>query len=742
MEENLIYYISQGNNLMTEVKVKKRDGSMELFDTIKIKQSIAYACHNVDVNPLELESRIDYFMKNGIKTSEIQENIIEHAKQLATPENPEWLMVAGHAFVMSEYHNFKLRGKSFYEVIKANIKKNYYTPELLEFYSEESINELEKTIIMDRDLDCSYAALFTNKQKYQSKLELNQHMHMVNAMRFGQCVTAETRLDFVRDTYDILSKREFSLATPFMSSLRNGGNTASCFILSIEDDLDSIFDNVKRIARISKSGGGLGIYLGNLRAKGSMVGNVENASNTIVQWVKVINDTLVAVNQGGKRAGAGTVALPIWHNDVLDFLDMQTEHGDFRLKAYDVFPQLTVPSLFMERDKAQGRWVTFCPFEVRKKLGIDIRGLYGVSFNRAYEEIEAAVDQGKLKVFRIFNNARDITKLVMRTQFETGLPYIAYTDTINETNPNKGDPDSFGIPCVNLCTESFSNVTADKYGHVCNLGSINMGNIKDFEHLAEVARKTTRILNTGVSLTNHPDPITEAHNNRYRTIGLGVMGLHDYLAREYKSFADLSLIAKIFECIEYNAVLESVEMAKIHGSFGAYEFSSWKSGEMTTRFKSLGCGEYDWDFAQTQIDQYGIYNSQLTSPAPTTSTSISQDASASVLPVYNAFFSEDNKNGSMKVSAKFLRQNPLSYGKTQAKFNAIEVIDFVAEAQKFTDTGISMELLFDQNKENFKAKDLYDAIHYAHDKKIKAIYYIRSIKAKENAGEDCVACAG
>jgi ribonucleoside-diphosphate reductase alpha chain len=262
------------------------------------------------------------------------------------------------------------------------------------------------------------------------------------------------------------------------------------------------------------------------------------------------------------------------------------------------------------------------------------------------------------------------------------------------------------------------------------------------QEIAYVARNATRLLNAGVDLTLHPDEITKAHNERYRTIGVGTMGLHDFLAKNYSSFNDHALIAEIAECIEYNCALESVEIAKEKGPFGAFQYSEWKNGNMTKRFKALGCGKYDWDYLQSQIDKYGIYNSQLTSPAPTTSTSISQDASASILPVYSAFFSEDNKNGSIKVSAKYLAENPLSYGKTQAKFSAIEIIDFVSEFQKFTDTGISMELLFDHNKAGFSAKDLYDAIHHAFDKKIKAIYYIRSIKQKENAEESCVACAG
>ena len=724
------------------MQVTKRDGTKEQFDTLKIKQSIAYSCEGVKVNPLELESRIDYFMKNGISTADIQANIVQHALQLATPSTPEWLTVAGHAFAMDELHAFKVKGKGFADLVKQNCKNGLYTKDLLKFYSNDDLIALERLIDYERDLAHSYASLLTGKKKYQNKNELNQHMHMVNAMRFGQFEDEGTRLEVVKQIYDVLSKREFSLATPFMLNLRSGGNTASCFILAVEDDLGSIFDNVKRVAEISKNGGGLGIFLGYLRAKGSSVNGNDNAAGTVVQWVKILNDTLVAVNQGGRRAGAGTVALPIWHNDILDFLDMQTEHGDQRMKAYDVFPQVTVPDIFMERDKKNQPWVTFCPFEVKQKLNIDIRGMYGEEFRKAYLIIENAVLAGKLNVFRVIPSAKTVMKQIMRSQFETGLPYVAFTDTINEANPNKNDKEAYGIVCGNLCQESYSNVKPDKYSHVCNLGSINLGNIRDMQHLAEVSRLACRILNRGVQLTKNPDATTESHNKRYRTIGLGVMGLHDYFAREFTGYYNKELIADIFECIEYNAALESIALTKELGVFEAFESSEWKNGNITKRFKGLGNGKYDWDKVQEMIDTHGIHNSQLTSPAPTTSTSIYQDASASVLPIYSAFFSEDNKNGSLKVGARFLAENPIGYGKTQAKFSAIEIIDAVAEMQKFVDTGISMELIFDQNKENFSAKDLYNAIHYAHEKGIKTIYYIRSVKQKENSEEACVACAG
>lgn len=729
-----------------EILVVKRDGGKVPYDVAKLKQSIAHAVDGTGANPLALEAKIDQFLRNGMKTSDIQKNVIQHAKQLATPQEPEWLNVAGRALAADMWANFKLKGKPLADVIHYNVRKGEYSKDILKHYTDEDIAELDSYMKMENDLQHSHSSLLTVQKKYLGKYELNQHMHMVSAMRFAQLEKAERRVARAKEFYDILSQRKLSLATPFMSNLRKGGNVASCFILAIEDDLGSIFDNVKRMAQISKNGGGIGVFLGFIRAKGSMVGGYENAAGPVTQWVKIINDVAVAVNQGGKRAGAITPALPVWHNDIQDFLDMQTEHGDLRLKSYDVFPQVTIPDLFYARDLAHQPWTTFCPFEVKEKLGVDVRGKYGKDFEDAYAIIENAFDDGKLKVARRIENATDLMKIIMRSQFDTGLPYMTNIDTINAANPNKDDPEAYGILCANLCVESYSNVVADKYAHVCNLASINEGNIESLEELGYVARVATRLMNYGIELTNNPDPITEAHNKRYRTIGIGQMGLHDYLAKNWLTFKNTDVIKELAECIEFNAAWESTVMAEELGhTFEAFQYSEWANGNMVKRFKEQSGGKFDWDALQARIDKFGILNSQLTSPAPTTSTSIYQDASATVLPVYSAFFSEDNKNGSLLVGAKYLKENPIGYGKTFAKHSPFEIIDAVAAVQAFTDTGISMEWILDQNQEGFNAKMLYDAIHYAHKKKIKTIYYVRTIKknatlqAKEEA---CVACAG
>lgn len=726
------------------VTIVKRDGAIELFDIQKIKQSIANAVEQTGVSALELESKLDQFIKTGITTKEIQENIIQHALQLATAQSPEWLDVAGKALAADMWANFDLRKKSFKDIVKYNIQMGAYSKEL-SMYSDEQLDEIGAIVNNSRDLLHSHSSLVTVKNKYLGKHELNQTMHAVNALRFGQYELPETRMQFVKECYEALSLRKTSLATPFMSNMRQGGNNASCFILAMEDDLTSIFDNIKRAADISKRGGGLGIFIGYLRAKGSSVNGNDNAAGSVTSWCKIINATMVATNQNGKRAGAATVALPLWHADIQDFLDMQSEHGDLRTKSYDIFPQVTVPDLFMQRDKKNAMWTTFCPFEVKQKLGIDVRGLYGDKFEKAYESVEKAFIAGKLKVGSQVK-ARDLMKIIMRSQFETGLPYMAFIDEMNRRNPNAGNKDSYGIVCANLCCESYSNVMPDTMAHVCSLASVNLANICNLKELASITKLTTKMLEYGLHLTKAPTDITALHLKTFRTIGIGMMGLHDYLAKHHMTYKNLDLISEIAEIIELSAAEESVVLAKRFGTFGAFETSTWKSGKQVNYFKAHSKTRIQqWENLQKNIDKHGIRHSQLTSPAPTTSTSLYQQASATFLPVYSAFFAESNKNGDLLVAAKYLKENPLGYGKTLAKFDAKEIIDIASAIQKFTDTGISMELLFDQNKDNFKAKDLYDAIHYAYESKIKTIYYIRSIKKNatlERAEESCLSCAG
>lgn len=723
--------------------VKKRDGSLEAYSVQKLKEMISWACEGLDVNPLALESKIEQFVKDEITTTEIHDNLIHYAKTLCLPTQPDWTIVAGRLQTMKRWKDSLAYSMSFADFLYEKIENSEYASEFFDVYSDADIQELSDYVKQERDLAHSVASVITAEQKYLQDGECIQQMFMANAMIIASVEDEQDRVAFAKEVYDALSERKVSLATPWLSNLRAGGNISSCFIIAVDDNIDSIFDNVKNAAKISKNGGGLGIDLSRIRAAGSTVAGRSNASKGVVSWIKIFNDTAVAVDQGGKRAGAFTVALPVWHYDIEAFLDMQTETGDLRKKAYDVFPQMVVHDVFFETVESNGTWYTFCPYEVEQKTGYKLWELYGDTFTEAYYKCVELVKQGVLKIGGKLD-AKKFIKHVMAVQFETGLPYIAFKDAINEVNPNKHEG---YIPCTNLCVESYSNVVPDAEGHTCNLASIVCGRMGSLEDFVKYAALTTHILDNGIALTESPVEISSYHNNKYRTIGVGLQGYNDWLAKNFNSYLNEQEAGLVAEAVEYGCVQKSIELAKKRGTYPAFKGSMWDTGERIAIFKRRGTR--DWDFLQEQINMCGIRNSQLTSPAPNTSTSIFMDAAAGVMPVYSGFFLEDNKSGTIPVAAMFLKENPLGYARTFGDYNQCVLANNVGNMQWFVDTGISAEYLFDQNKESFKAKDLYDLIITAWKNRTKAIYYVRTIKKGQTKddflgvkSEDCVACSG
>lgn len=722
--------------------VTKKNGNKELFDVEKIKQAIAFACEGLDVEPLALESKFDEFLYDGVPTKILQQNLIEHAKAMCGPFQPDWTFVAGRLVTMDLWSNTRSYEIDFLDFFKEQQSLGLWTHEGFSVYSDKDIEWLGQQIVQERDLEHSYASIITAMSKYLMQGECVQHMFMGNAMIVASIEPEHERLEFAKKVYDALSLRKLSLATPWLSNLRCGGNISSCFIIAPEDDLGSIFDAVKDAAFISKNGGGLGIDLSRCRAQGSSLMGAEGKATGIIGWTKIFNDTAVYVNQSGKRKGAFTVHLPIWHRDIEDFLDIQTEAGDQRKKAHDIKPQIGVHDLFMElKNNPESDWHTFCPYEVKTKLGIEINETFDAKFVDTYNTCVDAYKQGLLKVVKVFN-AKQLWVKAMKVQFETGMPYIAFRDAMNRNNPNNHIGN---IPCANLCVESFSVVKPDELAHTCNLLSLVVGRIA-MDELSEMASLATHILDNGITLTQAPIPESDTHNNLLRTIGVGIQGLHDLVAKEYKSFNDLQFIAEVGERIQYGCIKKSVELAKVRGAYPAFEGSRWQSGELTANYcKYSVCADIDWDVVQGTIDSVGIRNSQMTSPAPNTSTSIFMDASAGVMPVYSAFFYEDNKDGQMPVVAMHLKTSPLSYSKDVTKYKPWDLAKMVGRLQRFMDTGISAEYIMDKNQEGFSAKWLWDTLEQAWQSKTKAVYYVRTIKKGESLVQDgdvCVSCAG
>lgn len=726
------------------MKVIKRNGKAEEYNCKKIKKAINFACDGLSVNPLKLEAKFDESLFDGVTTKAIQDNLILHAKNLSTPTDDEWLLVSGRLATMDRWGIVGCYDKPFINYFEEQRNNGEWSHDNFDIYTKEEVELIGTFFVKERDLQHTIASVETAESKYLAKNECIQMLFIGNAMLYASVEkTSQARLLRVKEFYEELSNLDWSLASPQLMNLRKGLNNASCFILAPDDDLNSIFDAFKDAAQISKNGGGLGWYLGFIRAKGSSLMGTDGGSGGVLPQVKVLNDTLVYINQAGKRKGAGTVALPIWHNDIMDFFDIQTEVGDPRSKSFDIQPQVCFMDLFMQKleDNPQQEWITVCPHEVKEKLGIVLPNMYNEDFVEAYSEIEKAVEGGVLKVFTKYK-VIDLWRKYLQVFFEKGRPYAGFMCKVNQDNPNKHD--GF-IYCLNLCVESFSNTKPDVYHHTCSLASLVVGRIAVNE-LSNKASSLTRLLNNGMMITKAPVVESENHLRDYRTIGVGIQGLADILAREWKSYEDLDFITEVCERIQYGCVRESIQMAKEYSPYPKFKGSRWDVGDIFDEYhKNSVCPDLDWLEQKQLCKQYGIYNSQLTSPAPNTSTSLFMMASAGFMPHYAEYFYEDNKDGKTPVSSMYGKDNPIFYANSVGYFKQHELTKAVGAGQKFVDTGISAEYVLDRNIHEVTAKDVSMLVKEAWKNGTKAVYYLRTIKVGEQlvkTDELCSSCSG
>jgi ribonucleoside-diphosphate reductase alpha chain len=736
------------------IRVIRRDGSTTSLNIGKIRDVVEWACEGKKVNSIALEAGLTTRLRDGITTREIQDNLINCALEMCSPEEPDWRYVAGRLHIWSLWKDtLVVRGYQYgnYEkTVKTQVKNRLYDERIL-IYSEAELKEAGSWINPDWDIDYDYAGALLITSRYLLKNELPQEALLTCSLLLAIVEEPANRLHWAKKFYQAIAQRKISLATPILANLRTPkGSLTSCFILSIDDSLESIFDEITNAARISKNGGGVGVNVSRIRATGSWVMGKANASGGIIPWIKLLNDTAIAVNQGGRRAGAVTIGVDIWHLDVPEFLEMQTENGDQRRKAYDVFPQLVITDEFMRRVITKAEWTLVDPYEVRTKLGIELAELWGEEFEEAYRLVEANLDKEVLLYKKI--NARDLFKSIMRSQVETGMPYIAFKDTINRANPNKHDG---YIPGVNLCTESFSNVTPDKTAHCCNLVSLNLANI-DKEEIESNCQIAVRILDNTIDITNPPFDNAKNHNDKYRTIGVGAMGLADWLAKRKLSYNNLSEISNLFEEIGYWCTYSSMELAKERGAYQAFLGSEWSQGKLIGAkpvewFLNNAVQPQRWQQLATDIQRFGIRNSHITAIAPNTSSSLVQGCTASVLPVYSRFFYDKWAKGTVPIAPPFIEEAFWFYPENK-NLEQQQVVKAIATMQEWIDTGISMELLFNLNEGVYfpaepnrclTAKDIFDTLIMAWELGCKAIYYVRTVQ-KDNfreSDDSCSSCA-
>ncbi len=736
------------------IQVLRRDGSLTSLDITKIRSVVEWACTAQNVNPITLEAGLTTRLRNGVTTRDIQDNLIDCALGMCSPDEPGWRYVAGRLHIWSLWKDTQVnRGfgyGDFSAAVEFQVSAERYNRNILK-YSTAELTEAGTWINPDWDKDYDYAGAVLLTKRYLLTDELPQEAFLTCALLLASNEKPDVRLTIAREFYEAIAQRKISLATPILANLRvPDGSLSSCFIIGMDDNLESIFAEITNAARISKNGGGVGVNVSRIRATGSWVMGKDNASGGVIPWIKLLNDTAIAVNQGGRRAGAVTIGLDIWHLDVPEFLEMQAENGDRRRKAYDVFPQLVIVDEFMRRVEAKEKWTLVDPYEVKEQLGIELAEKWGEGFEAAYRSIEAELDN-RITLYKQVD-ARELFKHIMRSQIETGMPYLAFKDTINRANPNKHEG---YIPGVNLCCESFSNVKPGLEAHCCNLVSLNLANVAESE-IGNMSRLAVRILDNTIDITKPPFADSKTHNDKYRTIGVGCMGLADWLAKRHLGYESLTEISHLFEEVSYWCTFASMELAKERGAYAAFPGSEWSKGKLlgsksVAEILPLTGNKERWLKLADDIQTYGIRNSHITAIAPNTSSSLVQGCTASILPAYSKFFYDKWAKGSVPIAPPFIEDCFWFYRENKS-LNQQTVVKAVATMQQWIDTGISMELLFNLNQGVYfpdeperavKAKDIFETLVMAWKEGCKAVYYVRTVQKDDfkESSESCAACA-
>lgn len=759
---------------MENQKVIKRNGQIADFDISKISKTVERALQGFELDENELLNTVPSFYKENMPASKINQALILSALNLTSVLEPDWKNVAGRLRMFDLYKDVKIyrqeKNAVPYDYVKFldfAIKNNIYSADIREKYSPAEIQEAAGFIVPELDLVYDYAGANLLIKRYLCEfddhiVELPQEMFLSIALLIEQNEDKAVRMAQVKDTYLKLADRKISLGTPLLMNLRRpNGNLSSCFITVMDDNRDSIFYVIDQISAISKFGGGVGVNISRVRAKGARIKGIKNASGGVIPWIRIINDTAIAVNQQGKRKGAVTVSLDMWHLDIENFLELRTENGDQRMKAYDIFPQVVIPDLFMQKVENNEKWLLVDPQEVRTKYHQEIADLWGAEFEKLYNQLYFDAQFGKLEMYK-FVSAKELLKRLMKSQIETGMPYIAFKDTLNRYNPNKHDGVIVG---TNLCTESHSNVRPAKFGpkriengkiisetydglvHVCNLLSINLANVEDDDELKSICQTSVRILDNAIDFTRVPILEGTLHNQRYRTIGIGAMGLADYLAKNNIPYnASAEVVDDLFEKMAIYNIRASIEIAKQKGPFGAYQGSEWQKGVILGKtqvwFNANSKYKQEWNDIYENLQKYGIRNSQISAIAPNTSSSLIQGCTASVLPIYSKFFVETHGKGSIPNCPPFIKDKFWFYQENR-NIDQRKIIEIMARINKWIDTGISIELMYNLNRD-IRAKDIYETIMKAWKNEIKTLYYTRTIQKDGSsvAKEECVSCAG
>ena len=711
-----------------------------------------------------LAGKFASFLREGADENAQYSSLVRAAVELTTQEAPKWEFIAARLVMCDMYRKLAAREKDrgidgFYGKLVYLTERGLYGKYILENYSEEEVNDCARLIDKDRDALFTYSSLQLVLKRYVihdfdgTLLETPQEMFLGIAMHLA--MKEKDRPRRVKAFYDMLSMLKVTVATPTLSNSRKPYHQlSSCFIDTVPDSLDGIYRSIDNFSKVSKFGGGMGLYFGKVRATGAPIRGFQGAAGGVIRWIKIVNDTAVAVDQLGMRQGAVAVYLDAWHKDLPEFLQLRTNNGDDRMKAHDVFPAVCYPDLFwrMARDNINGMWYMMCPHEIFLVKGYHLEDSYGQEWENRYFD---CVSDDRISKRAI--PVKEVVRLILKSAVETGTPFCFNRDHVNRMNPN---PHKGMIYCSNLCTEIAQNmspislvsretvktddgdevvVQVTKPGEfvVCNLASLVLGNIDvtDGEELRHIVRTAVRALDNVIDLNFYPVEYAQINNKKYRPIGLGVSGYHHMLAKNgvgWESERHLAFADKVFEDINYYAIEASCDLAAEKGSYLYFEGSDWQTGAY---FDKRGYTSERWKALKDKVAEKGMRNSYLIAVAPTSSTSIIAGTTAGLDPVMKKFFFEEKKGAMIPRVAPEL--SPATYWlyKNAHLIDQSWTIRAAGIRQRHVDQAQSLNLYITNEYTMRQVLNLYIT---AWEEGVKTIYYIRS---KSLEVEECESCS-
>ena len=733
-------------------------------DLKPILKKISSDYTSVEYSLLLLSDKFKSFCKDDMKQADKLSALVKAAVEMTTQEAPNWEFIA--ARLLSYKLNRSIAAfeesvsvHSFYDKLRYLTDERLYGEYILASYSPEEIAQAATFIKEERNDLLNYSGLDLLMKRYLIRTYNNKPIESIQEMYLGIALhlainEKEDRMLWVQKFYDILSKLEVTMATPTLSNARKPFHQlSSCFIDTVPDSLEGIYRSLDNFAQVSKFGGGMGMYFGKVRAAGGKIRGFKGAAGGVIRWMKLVNDTAVAVDQLGMRQGAVAVYLDVWHKDLPEFLQLRTNNGDDRMKAHDIFPAVCYPDLFwkMAQEDINQPWHLFCPNEILSIKGYCLEDYYGEEWEKRYID---CVNDARLT--RRTLSVKDIVRLVLRSAVETGTPFTFNRDHVNKANPNghKGM-----IYCSNLCTEIAQNmseiesvstevktddgdtvvVRASKPGDfvVCNLASLSLGHLplENESELTDVVRTVVRALDNVIDINFYPLPYAQITNQRYRSLGLGVSGYHHALAVrgiKWESQEHLDFVDKVFETINRAAVEASSDIAKQKGSYKYFEGSDWQTGEY---FIKRGYTSPEWNALAAKVKEQGMRNAYLLAIAPTSSTSIIAGTTAGTDPVMQRFFLEEKKGAMLPRVAPELSDRTFWVYKSAYNIDQQWTVRAAGVRQRHIDQAQSQNLYITND---FSMRQLLELYLLAWRSGVKTIYYVRS---KSLEVEECESCA-